>query len=873
MDVSQTFTLALERHRAKQYAEAEKLYLSILKNSSNHSPTLHNLGILYYSTGHLNNALDLLSKAVSVNPSEVQYWIQYIEILIKSGEHRKAKEILKQAQERAQNSSKLKFLELRLQELLSNEGNIATPNRDLKNRQALAAELLRLYRASDFQGVIALCKNISENEKTIDVLNIEGASYAALKNFETAEHSFRAIIETHPGSPDAHNNLGVCLKDQRKFDLAIICFKKAIAIKPEYAEAFYNMGLVMKEVGDDEQAIANYTEATRLKPDYFQAFNNLGVVYMRQGHHTLAIANYNHALKINPNYYEALGNLSVSLNALDRVEEAKKTCYAAIKINSKYTSAYINLGKYELRTSNLKQALSVFQRALQIEPESPNISFEIGNALASEHYYKQSISFYQQSIKHTKNFFAAHFNLALAYSELNDHDNAIIQYKKALLIDEQSFEALNNLGNVYKDIYLWDHASSCYEQALAIKPDYTDAINNLAVLSQDLCDSDKAIALFEKVVALNVRSLRARRNLAVALSDAGRKEDALREYRAALNIDHMDTETYRFFSSAYTFVRNDKHLTRLKELFNNASSIQDKWQSAFALSKAFDDLDLHRESFEYLKIGNDLRKSYLNYDFKLDKKIFERANDLLTSIQNINVPNLYLKQVPIFIVGMMRSGTSLIEQIISSHSSVFGAGELNFAVHHAKQFFENSDHDVQMLLTQFRLNYLNALSFYNRDERFITDKLPQNFLLIGIIMNSIPEAKIVHVRRNSKATCWSNYKNYFSSNAHGFTHCLDDIVSYYHAYDNFMHSANRTYGERIINVDYDELVETPSNWIPKLIGELNLEMEERCLRPERNMRAVRTTSQHQIRNKIYTGSSKNWETYAEFINGKFTTLP
>ena len=221
---------------------------------------------------------------------------------------------------------------------------------------------------------------------------------------------------------------------------------------------------------------------------------------------------------------------------------------------------------------------------------------------------------------------------------------------------------------------------------------------------------------------------------------------------------------------------------------------------------------------------------------------------------------------------MPRSGTTLVEQIISSHSEVLGAGELS----HAFQLGLNLASDPKCInaaaVSEFRQKYLSELSELSNGESIVTDKMPQNFRFIPLICAAFPEAKIIHVQRNAAATCWSNYKQYFAKDGLGYCYDLKDVVSYYELYNDLMKLWQKYYSDRIYNLNYEKLTTDQESQTRKLIEHLELSWEEACLSPHKNKRSVRTASQQQVRQKVYKGSSEAWRKYEPYLNGAFDSL-
>jgi hypothetical protein len=175
-------------------------------------------------------------------------------------------------------------------------------------------------------------------------------------------------------------------------------------------------------------------------------------------------------------------------------------------------------------------------------------------------------------------------------------------------------------------------------------------------------------------------------------------------------------------------------------------------------------------------------------------------------------------------------------------------------------------------VSAFRERYLAELAKRADGQAFVTDKMPQNFRYIALICAAFPEAKIIHVLRNTEATCWSNFKHYFASKGLGYSYNLEDTVAYYGLYKHLMHFWSQSYSDRIYHLDYDKLTENQEPETRRLIENLGLNWEDECLAPQNNKRSVRTSSQHQVRQKVYKGSSQAWRKYEPFLDGVFDGL-
>ena len=302
----------------------------------------------------------------------------------------------------------------------------------------------------------------------------------------------------------------------------------------------------------------------------------------------------------------------------------------------------------------------------------------------------------------------------------------------------------------------------------------------------------------------------------------------------------------------------DKHLSK-----------RDKGNLFFALGKCFEELKDFRSSYEYYSQGNFLIKKVLKYNFQQDSNLFEqvKTNFIALKESNINVISKSNHVAPIFIVGMPRSGTTLVEQIISSNSKIFGGGELPFITEFCSDFnfkFKNLNENI---LIGFRSNYLNKLKNISKGENIITDKMPQNFLYIGIIAMIFPEAKIINVKRHPAAACWSNYKQFFVSKSMGYSYDLEDLVKYYYNYIHLMNFWETQFPNKIYNLNYDLLTENKEFETKKLFDYLDIDFETSSLSPHKNKRIVSTASNLQVRNEVYKNSSVEWKKFKPFLKG------
>ena len=418
----------------------------------------------------------------------------------------------------------------------------------------------------------------------------------------------------------------------------------------------------------------------------------------------------------------------------------------------------------------------------------------------------------------------------------------------------------------------FDAAINSYKQALRIRPDYAEAYYNMGAALRSNGETEAAIDSYKQALKIKPDYADAYNNMGVALKDKGDLEAAIDNYKQALKINPNYVEVYRNLSNIHRYKEHDEYFLKMQSLCQSSSvSDEQRCHLNFALSKASEDLNEVSQSFNYLKIGNELRKKILSYDIKKDIELFSQLKKAYPSIalQSV-VESSDLK--PIFILGMPRSGTTLVEQIVSSHSEVTGAGELSYVSRFGDPTARGAIKPNAKMILDFRQRYIEALKKRSDGRSIVTDKMPQNFLYVGLIFSAFPDAKVIHVNRDPAATCWSNYKHYFIDKDLGYCYNLDDTVTYFGLYTDLMQFWLGHYGDRIYNLNYDNLTINQDDETRKLIEYLELEWENGCLSPQHNKRSVRTVSQQQVRQKVYQGSSQQWRKFEPYLNGAFNQL-
>ena len=498
-------------------------------------------------------------------------------------------------------------------------------------------------------------------------------------------------------------------------------------------------------------------------------------------------------------------------------------------------------GVIYLNLNELNEAMNCFKNSIKINPNSSKAQSNLGTVFLHLKNFESSIYYFQQAIKIDNKNIEAHNNLGNAFKQKRVYKNAINCYKDALKIDPFSIEVLINIGNTYSEIYDIENAIHNLKNALKKQPDNISALNDLGTIYKSI----------------------------------GKNSEAITYYKKAINQKPSFGQVHYNLCKLIKYTIDDTHLLKMIELTKSKIINDEDFISlTFAISKAFEDAKAYKDAFKYLQIANTRRKKLLNYLIEKDQIVFnkiKKTGKILSNTQNFRWSK-QKKFKPIFILGMPRSGTTLVEQMLSSHPQIDYAGEQVAAWDFGYELITGEKVISKLNLAEFRNNYLNELSQFSRGKKYITDKMPQNFRLIGLIKIAIPEAKIVHVHRNPQAVCWSNFKHNFSSSGLGFANDLNDIVIYYKLYKDLMNFWNFSFRNDIIDINYENLVMNFEKELRYLISLFGLKWDKSCLKYYDNKRVINTASQDQVRRELYQNSSLHWKKYITYIGKKFDDL-
>jgi tetratricopeptide (TPR) repeat protein len=524
----------------------------------------------------------------------------------------------------------------------------------------------------------------------------------------------------------------------------------------------------------------------------------------------------------------------------------------------------------------LSEAIPLYVELLAIEPNIAGLHCNYGVALAELGRLNEAEAAYRRAIAIDPRLGDAHNNLGnvlVDLGKLNDAEGAL---RQAVRLKPQSAQCHSNLGTALKAQGKLHAAEAFYRAAIALSPDFAEAHSNLGDVLTELGKPREAVQALRCAIALKPDLAEAYNNLGVLMRNLGRLAEAREAAERAIRLVPTNTSYYLNLSDYMRFAPGDPQIRTMEALADNIAALPDKQQIElqFALAKAYDDIGRQEDAFRKLLAANAQKRRRIVYDATATLATF-------AAIQSVFTPELIQAfagagdptSTPVFIVGMPRSGSTLIEQILASHSQVFGAGELPLLDQLVTdRCARNGSAFPQGVLGLARQDfrdlgacYVTALSDLAPSTRRITDKMLSNFLLVGLIHLALPNATIIHAVRDPLDTCLSCFSKLFAT-GQSFSYDLAELGRYYRHYQALMDYWHRLLPRgRILDVHYEDVVGDLEGEARRIIAHCGLDWDPRCLAFHETERLVRTASAAQVRREIYRSAIGRAQTCKAFL--------
>ncbi|WP_435096751.1 tetratricopeptide repeat-containing sulfotransferase family protein [Candidatus Pelagibacter bacterium nBUS_27] len=478
------------------------------------------------------------------------------------------------------------------------------------------------------------------------------------------------------------------------------------------------------------------------------------------------------------------------------------------------------------------------------------------------------------------------YNLCGLALQKSDQTNKSIKYfKKAISLEPTNFAAMNNLANSYKGLFEYKKAEDLYIEIKKKDPTNIKVLNNYANLKKEFNKYHDAINLLLDAIKVNAKDVNVLSNIAACFQSIGDMNKAKEYALKVLDLEPNNTHIHKFISDMLNYRKDKNHLNTMRELLHNSSfknfASKEKADLYFALGKAHEDIGDFENSYYFLNKANLNMKENKNYNFFHIQKLFNNIFKLFNSLDDKILKKKQSKKRVIFICGMPRSGTTLVEQIIASHSKVSGAGELQYLEKVINEnFLEDAKFNKQKIIEELSNEkniiferYFELLNFHNFDTDIVTDKAPQNFIWIGFIKFFFPNSKIIHCSRNPKDNCLSIFKNQFSSNTMSWSYDQTLVAKYYNLYLEMMNFWKLKYNDFIFDANYEKIVTSPESEVKKMLLFCDLNWESECLNFYQNKKTpVQTASVSQASKPIYKSSINTSSGFSKYLSEMFEIL-
>lgn len=659
---------------------------------------------------------------------------------------------------------------------------------------------------------------------------------ALLRQNKDAMQALRKTSELLPGDAEAHANLGAALHDRGQWADALPSLARSLQIQPRAAQTLVDAANCLNALGRAGEAVPLYSQALQLYPTLLEAHNNLGNAFLSLNQAKEAVGCYRHALRIAPNDAQIHCNLGNALRQSGQLDEAMASSKHALVLDPALSIAHNNLGLIYAAQGRREDAMASYQRALALNPRYADVLNNLGHILREVGRRGEALSLYAQAVEKDPERAESHCHVGNMLFELRRPEEAAAAYARSLQLKSSFGPAHLGLANVLR---LWhrDHEAerSC-RAALAIDADDVEALCLLGELEADRGRFTEADISFRRAGAL--------------------KPDFPAAWCGMANHRKMTAADYAWQEGAQALLARPLPLGHEIDL-------------RFALGKYFDDTRQYDEAFGQYSRANELSKRYGGaYDAA---KFAQRIDDIIATFDAAFMRDSAgqgsATEAPIFIVGMPRSGTSLTEQILASHPAVFGAGEVTFwdGAFAPYQKAGAAGEKAAALVSGTAAGYLARLPPAAAAALRVTDKLPANFMYLGLIHAAFPKARFIHMRRHPIDTCLSIYFQNFLYVGQ-YANDLDSLVHHYGEYLRVTdHWRAILPSSSVLEIPYEGLIADQEAWTRRMLNFVGLPWNPVCLDFHKTERVVLTTSKWQVRQRIHSSSVERWKHYAKFV--------
>ncbi len=679
-----------------------------------------------------------------------------------------------------------------------------------------------------------------QNVSVLEALNIAAGHHRA-GNLEEANEIYRSILTVEPHQPDALHLLGVLAGQTGRAKEGIYFIQQAVTARPDFAAAWSNLGRLYADDGCLAESVKCYKQVTILTPNVAQSWFALGIALRMGRDWQKAIAAFEHATHLDSSYAAAFAELSGVLKKSRQLNRALTEIRTAIQLQPTSAEFHGNLAAILTDMGLLDEAESEWKTAIHFNSGAAEFQVCLGNLLEKRGDVDKAFTEYSLAISKDPRCARAYSSRAVLYGKTNRLDAAFADHHIALNLEPNNPELYLNSFSTLVSAGSIEDAERCCRRALELDP-----------------SSEGAWECLGRVLRI-----------------MGRFDEARSAFRRSLDLSPSAIVSMLLTSIE---VNTDSNEEKKLNLLVNApeSSEWDKISAGFALGKILDDSDRFDEAFAAYHSANVLHKQSCNrrgltfsevtLKEEVDRLIFNCTNQFFTGRKDWGCES----ELPVFVVGMPRSGTTLVEQIAATHSKVFGAGELPdipamVSDLSARQPRVSELHWDKELIEDLSNRYLQKITQLPKSASRIVDKMPANIFNLGLIATLFPKAKVIFCQRNPLDNCLSCYFQLFAKNSLLFSYDLVDCATQCREQKRLFEHWQKVLPLAMLSVQYEELVNDLEGQAHRLIDFLGLEWESACLDFHKTQRAVHTASVWQVRQPIYTRSVGRWKHYEKHL--------
>lgn len=671
-----------------------------------------------------------------------------------------------------------------------------------------------------------------------------------------AERIYRQVLQADPRQPDALHLLGLIAHQVGQHEPALRHIEEAIALVPAQPIFHVSLSNVCQSLGQLDRAIASCREAIRLQPNLADAHLSLGNALRLQGQMVEAEACCREALRLQPQYLEAYNNLGNLLRLRGQLSEAEACYREALRLRPANPIALANLGAVQREQGRLDEAEACQRQALRLQPGFAMAQSYLGDVLLDRGNPRDAEFCFREALRLQPNLAESHRGLGIAVHRQRRLQEAEACYREAIRLRPGYVEAFGNLGDLMRDVQNIPAARAAYAEAIRYKPDSVEALNNLAACLIEEGNSAEAIVHLHEALRLRPGYVPSLGNLGTLARDG----------------------FYQF---------TDDEIGQLRsQLATGNLSVEGRSTLSYSLANVLDKRKEHDEAFRYYIQANELKRQVFqqrgmafdpagHIQF-MDRILATATPEFFRKVESFGLPT----ELPVFILGMPRSGTTLVEQILASHPQVFGAGELSDipnlgrdlgqSLQPAEEYPSCLGRVGPELARAAAARHLERLRQLGGSATRVTDKLPANVFHLALIYSLFPQARVIHCLRDPIDICVSCFLQDFTTLS--FATRLDDIGIYYREYERLAAHWRTVLPMRILEVRYEELIANQEGESRRMLDFIGLDWDERCLAFHKNERVIQTSSVAQVRQPIYNSSVNRWKRYRQHLGPLFAAL-